>query len=162
MLPFSSPKDVASLPLLASNDHKWRIIETSYDDSPLIIRQNVSAKDWFGHTDLSVKLGFAIPLNSPNEGGLPTPEENGELNYIEDIILQEIDSRAKAIAALVLTTGTMREFVFYVTKGTDIALIHRSVQQRVSSHKVQCMAVLDPTWKSYLQFNSECEGEKGS
>jgi hypothetical protein len=54
-----------------------------------------------------------------------------------------------------LTTGVMREFVFYIAPDADIAAIHQAVRSRVSSHDVQCMAVTEPAWEAYLQFASE-------
>ncbi len=149
----SSSKDVvASLPPVASADHRWIIIKATYDDLPLIIRLNSTAREWLGHASLGIKLGFAVPLNAPDQGGLPTPEENQELNDLEDIILQEVDRGAKGIYALILTTGTMREFVFYVAAGANIGAIHQAIQRRVSTHDVQCMAVKDPAWDAYTRF----------
>jgi hypothetical protein len=153
MWPFSRrQKDLNALPALSSDDHQWSIAEGNYVGSPLIVRINTSAKEWIGHKSLSIKLGFAVPLNSPNDGGLPNPEENQQLNGVEDVILREVEARAKGIHALVLTTGTMREFVFYITSDVDIGAMHKAIQKCVSSHEVQCMAVKDPTWKAYNEF----------
>ncbi len=86
---------------------------------------------------------------------MPTSEENSALQGIEDIILQEVDSRAKGIYALSLTTGVMKEFVFYIAPNADIAGIHEAIRSRVSSHDVQCVAVMDPAWDTYRQFAPE-------
>jgi hypothetical protein len=99
-----------------------------------------------------VKLGFAIPLNHPNQGGLPNPEENAELNPIEDLILREVSATTRGIHALTITTGTMKEFVFYIAPGADIATLHQKLQNQVSSHEVQCMAVEETNWESYRAF----------
>ena len=92
-----------------------------------IIRYNETAKDWSGHPGLPVKLGFAVPLNSSNEVGLPEPGENEQLEEIEDVILREVEARTIGLHALVLTTGTMKEFVFYIPRGVDIKSIHEGV-----------------------------------
>ena len=99
-----------------------------------------------------IRLGFAIPLNRPNDGGLPDPAENEELNEVEDIIRREVEAKATGMHVLVLTTGVMREFVFYITDNVDIAAIHNAIRSAVSTHEVQCMAVTDPGWDAYTQF----------
>lgn len=154
MWPFSRKSlDINTLPPISSESFSWGVAQAGYDDSPLLIRFNETAKDWQGHPELPIKLGFAIPLNSPNEGGLPDPEENEQLNEIEDLITGEVGSRATGIHALVLTTGEMKEFVFYISPGADIKTMHETLMQVVSTHEVQCMAVNEPKWDTYQQFS---------
>lgn len=145
-------KSVEMVPPVTSDDYRWSILETTYDGDPLLIRLNATAKEWLGHPSLGIRLGFAVPLNAPNEGGLPTSEENRELNEVEDVILQEFEARTRGVYALALTTGVMREFVLYVGADADIAAIHEAIRQRVTTHEVQCMAVKDPAWDTYTQF----------
>jgi hypothetical protein len=124
----------------------------SYDNAPLLVRYNTTAKEWVGHKQLGIKLGFAIPLNAPNVGGMPSPEENLQLNDVEDAIVRAVEVKAKGIFAMVLTTGTMKEFVFYIPENVDIESIHKAIQSAVSTHEVQCSAVRDPNWDAYIQF----------
>lgn len=153
MWPFNRKQlDIETLPPLSSEELQWGVAEAGYDSAPLIIRFNESAGAWKGHTELPIKLGFAVPLNSPNEGGLPDPDENLQLNDVEDTVIREIESRSRAIHALALTTGTMKEFVFYIPRGVDIKAIHEAIQAAVSTHEVQCMAVMEPKWETYEQF----------
>ncbi len=153
MWPFKRKQlDIKSLPSLPDDQHKWSVAEAGLDSSPLIIRCNVSARDWVGSDLLPIKLGFAIPLNAPNEGGLPDPEENAQLAEIEETVVREVAARTPGVFALVLTTGVMREYVFYVPRDVDIEAIHRSIQSRVATHDVQCMAVVESDWASYSQF----------
>ncbi len=153
MWPFKRKQlDIATLPQLTQDSHSWGVAQAEVDSSPLIIRYNESAQSWVGHSELPIKLGFAIPLNSPNEGGLPDPGENEQLNDIEDTIVREIEARTRALHALALTTGVMKEFVFYIPRGTDIKSIHEGIQTSVATHEVQCMAINEPKWDSYRQF----------
>jgi hypothetical protein len=144
--------DITLLPPLSADNCTWGVAESGLDASPLIIRYNESARDWNGHKDLPIKLGFAIPLNSPNENGLPDPEENEQLDEIEDIIVREVGSNARGLYALALTNGQMKEFVFYVSPGIDIKALHKSIQALVGSHDVQCMAAMESDWRSYVAF----------
>jgi hypothetical protein len=153
MWPFGSgKKSLKDLPSITSDDYSWGVAQADYDGSPLIVRFNSTAKEWQGHTDLPIKLGFAIPLNSPNEGGLPDPAENQQLNDIEDIVCKEVAERAQGLQVLALTMGTMKEIVFYIAPGADIKTIHESVQAKVKTHEVQCMAEMESNWDTYGSF----------
>ena len=155
MWPFSKKhaKDIAQLPPMSSDEMTWGVAEAGYGGAPLIIRFNSSASEWAGHPALPIKLGFALPLNSPNEGGMPDPAENERLGAIEDIIVREVEARTTGVQALVLTTGTMKEFVFYVSRETDFAGLHEAIKAAVPTHDVQCIAEHEPKWDSYRQFN---------
>jgi len=50
---------------------------------------------------------------------------------------------------MTLTTGDMKEFVFYIAPGLDIARLHEAQRLEVSSHDLQCMAVEEPGWESF-------------
>ena|SRR6476660_2932895 len=140
-------------PLEPSEDqYRWSVAQGDYRGAPLIVRCNQTAGDWVGQPGLSVKLGFAIPLIHPNPVGLPNPEENAELGTIEDLISHEVLSKTRGVHALTLTTGMMKELVFYIAPGADIAKLHESIQSHVTSHDVQCMAVEEPNWESYRAF----------
>jgi hypothetical protein len=147
MWPFSKQSRPLDLP--SEGQHWWSVAQGDCEGAPLIVRCNQTAGDWVGHPGLPVKLGFAIPLIHPNQGGLPNSEENGELGTIEDLISQEVLSKTRGVHALTLTTGMMKELVFYIAPGADIAKLHESIQNQVTSHDVQCMAVEEPNWESY-------------
>ncbi len=157
MWPFSrKTKAISRLPAITDPAHTWGVAQGNYEGSPLIVRFSQSAKEWCSHPDLPIKLGFAIPLNAPTEGGRPNPAENDQLDHeIEDIIRGEVAARTKGIHALVLTTGTMKEFVFYIPRGIDIKTLHEAIQAAVPTHQVQCVAVSEPNWESYKAFNPE-------
>jgi hypothetical protein len=102
-----------------------------------------------GLDTLTCQFGFAIPLKHPDETGLPGPAENAELYPIEDLITREVSAKTRGIHALTLTTDTMKEFVFYIAPGADIANLHETIRSQVSSHDVQCIAVEEANWDSY-------------
>ena len=143
---------IDSLPPIADEGQLWTVATGHLDGSPIIVRLNEAARLWRGHPGLPVKLGFAVPLNSPVEGGLPTTEEHERLIGIEGIVVREVGARTRALHAMTLTTGVMKEFVFYIPTGVDIGAIHRAVQTAVDSHEVQCMAVMEPRWESFRRF----------
>jgi hypothetical protein len=138
--------------LPADDQHRWGVYQAEDDGSPLLVRFNETAGEWAGHPDLPIKLGFAVPLNHPNVGGLPHPDENAELLAIEDVICRHVSAKALGLHALTLTTGVMREWVFYVAPGSDIATLSAEIRSQVASHDVQGMAVEEQRWDSYRAF----------
>ena len=150
MWPFKKKyPDIREFGLLTES---WSIATAKHDGAPLIVRKNTGCADWVGHPDFSIKLGFAIPWNKQIPGGLPDPSENLELNSIEDQIIKKTTSVTKAICALTLTTGIMKEFVFYISDGSVVESLHAGLKQSIKSHDVQCMAVIEKDWKTYRQF----------
>jgi hypothetical protein len=148
MWPFSKKvRDLDELPALDAS--MWSVARGEYDGGPLIVRFNTDAKEWVGHPGLPIKLGFAIPLNRPNEGGLPEPAENEQLGEVEDLIYRAVGAATKAVPALVLTNGVMKELVFYIPEGVDIKTLHESIAASVSTHEVQCIAVVENDWRTY-------------
>lgn len=148
-------RDTNKLLSISDSSHQWVLVETVYNWTPLFIRFNRTAQKWGAHPDLPVKLGFTIPLTSPSEHGLPSSDENELLHTVEDAIIREVEAQTNGINVLALTTGTMKEFVFYIPIGVDIKTIHESIQQTVSTHEVQCMAVNRPDWRSYTRFTPD-------
>jgi hypothetical protein len=43
----------------------------------------------------------------------------------------------------------MKELVFYIPEGVDIKTLHESIGASVSTHEVQCMAVIENDWRTY-------------
>lgn len=144
-------KDLRELPSPLT-DGAWTLMSGEYDGAPLLARYNQSAQAWCAHPRLPIKLGFAIPLNEPNPGGLPSPSENQQLDAIEDLILASVAAATPAMSALALTNGVMKELIFYIPAGVDIEALHRSIAASVPTHEVQCMAVVETDWDTYRQF----------
>lgn len=120
-----------------------------------MIRLNETAKEFAGNEHLKVRLGFAIPFLEETGTGMPHPDENEMLRGVEDQICAKVSAGASGIHVLTLTNAAMKEMVFYIEEGADIGAIRQQLMDEVSSHEVQCMAVLDPEWEAYASFSPE-------
>lgn len=132
----------------------WRVAQGAIQGSPAIVRVNDNLKPFVGKSDHTLKIGFAIPLNSPNPGGLPTPEENEQLGPIEDRIVQVLRESGSVVEALAITMGTFKEFVFYTKpkRSTDVQAIHERLMDQIKTHEVQCYAEVEPKLDTYRQW----------
>ena len=120
------------------------------EGAPVIVRFSTSIAAAAGHPEYSIQIGVAVPLRSPEPGGLPTPEEAEELNSIEDAIDRLVGDKAVMVA--VVTTGEMREFVLYTGSGDWIAQFDADLQAAAGGHEVQVMAQTDPGWSVYASL----------
>ncbi len=148
--PFS--RNSRKLELVPDDEQRWAIAKGAFEGTPLIVRYNKTAAEWAGHPELPVKLGFAVPFRRPNAGGFPDAEENEHLGAIEDVLVREVLPATRGVYVLALTTGVMKEFIFYIPPGVDIAALHARIRDQVSGHEVQCMAVEEPEWSTYRTF----------
>lgn len=135
-------------------DGGWQLFQRESGGNPIVVRINTHLKPFAGDTELTVKIGFAVPLNSPVEGGLPEPEENLALVEIEDRIAAEVAAAGEAVHALTITMGTFKEFLFYAKPGMDIQAVHEKLMSEITSYEVQCYAEMDPDWETYKEYVS--------
>ena len=150
MWPFSKKSQPLELP--PDDEQRWNIAQADDGGNPLIVRFNETARSWAEHEAFPVRLGFAVPLNQPVPGGLPEPAENATLLEVEDVILGIVQPAVTGLHVLTLTDGQMKEWVFYIAPGADVAQLHARIRSQVTTHDVQCMAVEDRQWKSYRDF----------
>lgn len=130
----------------------WRIVQGEFQGNPLVVRVNSHLAAFAGDTELKLKIGFAVPLNTQVPGGLPEPEENYAIGAIEDKIIGALETKGPVVQALAITTGTFKEFVFYARPDIDIKSVHEALMRDISSHEIQCTAEMDPGWETYKQW----------
>ncbi len=134
-------------------ENQWAVGQTEWEGHPLFVRFNTSVQDGHLKDEFPIKVGFALPLHTPSSEGLPGEEEMEQLGEIEELMEEYLGS--DGVLVLVLTTGGMREVIFYVRPNTDIAGVHKRLMTEVTSHEVQCVGEEEPGWDSYYAFVGE-------
>jgi len=131
---------------------EWSLSEGSHDGNPLIVRINRGVDEAIGHPAFSHRVGVAVPLFEPDENGFPVDDEATQLQTIEDHLVEGLARQRLSIFVLTISTGGMREFVFYTG---DPETAHRALEEvngLVASHEVQHIIEPDPKWAVYRQF----------
>lgn len=131
---------------------RWSLDQGVYAGRPLLVRLNRGIDAAIGHPDYSHQVGVAIPLRAPDENGFPAREEGEQLGRIEDLLSERLEAERQCIHVATLSTGGMRELVFY---SSDPASTHALLEQlatEVSTHEVQHIVQPDPRWKVYRQL----------
>lgn len=118
----------------------------------MLIRRNDSAAELKGHPEYRFRVGITVPLRTPDERGLPTTEESNQLNAIEDSLSNLLQADERSLQVLAITTGGMREFVFYSRDSAHAEAVLRDNQSAPSGHELQSYVSEDPQWQLYAQF----------
>ena len=77
----------AALPRLTA-DGDWAMLEGDHDGQPMLVRRNESVEQYAGHGELPFRLGLAVPFLEPDDNGFPSPDETGDLDHIEDGLVE--------------------------------------------------------------------------
>jgi len=129
----------------------WVVGQRAHEGRRMIVRRNTSAADGAGDPRFHVRIGVAVPFLSPDAQGMPGVDEHVALGELEDALFDEFQSARRAIGVLTITTGGMREFVFYAEETTWL----EASLERVRSGRryvLQSYTARDPSWKLYGQF----------
>lgn len=130
----------------------WVVGQGEYDGNPLVVRKNVDAAALVGTAKFPLRFGVAVRLRAPDARGMPTEVELRELARIEDLLVDRLHAQQTAVVVLVITTGGMREFVFYTGSSAWAQKVVEDVQGEIVSHRLQTSWAIDPAWTVYEHF----------
>jgi len=133
-------------------ESKWSVQQGEYGGKPMWVRRNDSAKQLRGHPDYNHRVGIAVPLRAPDEKGLPGSAEISQLNAIEDLLSARLEANQDSLQVLAITTGGMREFIFYTRAAQTLQPVLEKLQLEVVTHEVQCYIEPDAEWSIYEEL----------
>lgn len=119
----------------------------------MIVRANTGYREFGSVSGYAHQVGIAVPLKTSETTGLPSPEEDAQLGEIEEILCGSLEQRAESLFVGVITTGGMREFVFYTRNPRSVQHLFETLRGRITSHELQLMIQPDMTWDVYAQLN---------
>ena len=130
-------------------DGPWSVGKGQNNGKLTIVRSNTGYREFGGVAGYEHQVGIAVPLRAPQPTGLPSPEEDGELGKIEDAICQSLEEQAESLLVAIITTGGMREFVFYTRAPQQLERRFEQLRKQIASHEIQLMIQSDKTWEAY-------------
>jgi hypothetical protein len=131
----------------------WSVARGEHNDAPMFIRIRQDPRPGLTAA-YSHRVGFAVPLRTPDSRGLPQGAEFEDLARIEDLLASTLESEGASIQVLSITTSGMREFVFYTCDPERIQAVVPTLQAQVRSHQLQSYIEPDPDWSVYQEFSS--------
>ncbi|HEX7571966.1 MAG TPA: DUF695 domain-containing protein [Bacteroidota bacterium] len=155
---------VAALPLnfplqgdTASRDPfamaKWEMFKRGTSDGHLAyIRGNTALRSLKERERFPYRVGFAVAFRKPNRYGLPTDDEARELTSLENEIDRAMQGKKLGFLSLVITTGGMREYVFYSNQPDAVRRKIKKMGGRMHGRDVRSYVTADPGWEVYFRF----------
>jgi hypothetical protein len=133
-------------------DGPWSIAEAQHNGRVMFVRTNTGYREFTSVSGYEHQVGIAVPLRKAEATGLPSPAEDVQLGEIEDIICASLEEQAESLLVAVITTGGMREFVFYTREPNNVRHLFEGLRSRITSHELQLMIQPDSTWRVYSQL----------
>jgi hypothetical protein len=135
----------------------WRVSQGDYDGKPISIRYREGLIEAQGHFSYPFQIGVATPLLNPSPEGLTINDEAEALYQVEDALQAALELNEECVFALTITTGGMREFVFYASKWQP-QYFEQKVQEinsQYSDRVLQFMMKEDKEWNTFKDFLPE-------
>ena len=126
---------------------RWSISDTTRDGRRILVRRNMTAAAFAGGPRFRERVSITVPLP---RGADYTPA--ADINRVETLLVEALESERKALGVLVLTTDAAREFVFYTANAAWAAGVVRGVQERATPYELQVQTAADPAWERYASF----------
>jgi hypothetical protein len=133
-------------------DGPWSVGQGQHNGQVLIVRSNSGYRDFAPIASYDHQVGIAVPMRDPDANGLPSTKEDSELGDVEDALCGSLESDDSTLLVAVITTGGMREFVFYTRKPKEVETAFESLRKSITSHEIQLMIQPDKRWNTYSQF----------
>lgn len=128
-------------------EESWAILQEPLDKN--IIRINAGYKEAIGHPDYVSKMGVAIPVKEHDEKTMALKSN------VEDTLNEILSKDDTGVLVAIITSQKepkFIEFLSYVKKSANFALIHQTLKDKFPEEDVQMYADLDPKWNTYKAY----------
>lgn len=133
-------------------DGPWSVSEGQHDGRLMIVRTNNAYREYAPVAGYEDQVGIAVPLNNVASSGLPSAEEDAQLDEIEEAICGALERQAESLLVAIITTSGIREFVFYTREPQQVKARFEQLHNQITSHKIQLLVQSDSKWRTYAQF----------
>ena len=131
----------------------WTLSEGQHGSNPMIVRLNRGVAAAVGHPAYTHQVGVAVPLHSPDANGFPSADEAAQLDALEDLLVSRLSTNLQCIHAATISTGGMREFVFYSSAPAETHTTLEALAPAVATHQIQHIIQPDPKWRVFRRFS---------
>jgi hypothetical protein len=133
-------------------DGPWTVSEGQHNGRIMFVRSNIGYRKFGSVPRYEHQVGVAVPLRKAEMTELPSPEEDALLGEIEDTVCKSLEEQAESPPVAVITTGGMREFVFYTRDPENVKRRFERLKDQITSHEIQLMIQSDKDWRVYSRF----------
>jgi hypothetical protein len=133
----------------------WAIGQGIENGKPIFVKFRAGLQDATGHPEFPFQIGVAVPLLNPTSDGLTTQTEAEVLWRLEDRLNEILTHNDRSVFAFIITTGGMREYVFYAREWTPEQFDKDVHAIDSEGHQLQFMMRHDPHWDTYKEFTPQ-------
>jgi Family of unknown function (DUF695) len=141
------------------NEEKdWSVLQGTLDHKPIFTSFRLSVNTKENYRQYPYQIGVAVPLLNPTVHDLPTNDEATQLWAIIDELKSKLETDYKSLYVMSLTTGGMREFVFYTSewKPKEIEKAVKEIEKEINDgHELQFMMQEDKSWMTYKIYSNQ-------
>jgi hypothetical protein len=131
----------------------WEMFKRETSEGHLAyIRGNTALRALKERQRFPYRAGFAVAFRNPNAYGLPGTDEASELTGVENEIDRAMSGKRLGFLSLVISTGGMREYVFYTNRPDDVRKLIKKMGGKVQGREFRSYVVADPGWDVYFKF----------
>lgn len=131
-----------------SDDDHWEIYITYVDDRPAVILVDIGVSAVAPLPGLSKLVWLWVYLESPDDQGFPTDEEDEMLNDVEDAITDALEGIGTRYVGRITTDGR-REFYFYASDTQPFYEVVSKAVLSVSDYQFEIDETDDVSWSHY-------------
>jgi hypothetical protein len=129
----------------------WAVMEGERNGLPVILRCHAGYRAFKGVAGYEYQVGIVVPLCAPEPSGLPSSPEVAELDQMEDAICSALEAERESLFVAVISTGGMREFVFYTRDPEQVKLKFEQLRASIKTHRIQLMIQPDKDWAVFAR-----------
>ena len=139
--------------LIADYPDTWSLSQGVRDEKPIFVRWKEGLASAQDRSEYPFQIGVAVPLLNPTSEGLTTNEEADTLWKLEDSLESTLTKDGEAVFVASITTGGMREFVFYAREWKPEYFEQKAKDAfEGDEHDPQFMMQQDKDWNTYKEF----------
>jgi hypothetical protein len=126
---------------------RWSVREVTRDGQRVLVRRNATAASLAGDPRFPERIRVAVPLP---RGADYTPAD--DLHNVETLLVEALERNRTTIGVLVLTTDTVREFVFYTADAPSATRVIADLLPKAAPYELKAEAATDRRWELYAAF----------
>lgn len=147
---FGKRSGKSSISRLLEQEGTWAEAAGDQFGEPMTVRLRTDLDGADDRDKWSVRVGIAVPYQATADTGMPAPGEAVALETVEQMVGAAVGDRA--IKAIVITMGGMREYVLYSRSAGWTQELSQELSTLVTTHHVRVVTDEDDGWSFYDSF----------
>jgi hypothetical protein len=132
----------------SSTEDHWEIYVTFVDDKPAVILVDLGVAQVAPLADKPALVWVWVHVQSPDEEGFPTEDEDMKLNEIEDAVTDALEQTTARYVGRITSDGR-REFYFYTDHPAEFREVATAAMSSAPEYEYEIDDAEDPSWQHY-------------